>query len=88
MTKPSDDQKGVLREQLDRMNPNQWLAMVRWIVDKLVEDQEFIMELITDEAERRQKRHAANHVGSELMLHAALKSVLKDLGLFIGMQKE
>ena len=86
MTKPSVDQKTVLRQQLYQMEPEQWLAMVRWFSFKLVEDPELTILVITDEAERRQKRHAANHVGSELLMHAALMSVLKDLGLFIGMQ--
>lgn len=88
MTKPSVDQKTVLREQLRMMDAEQWLAMVRWFSFKLVEDPELTIQVITDEAERRQKRYAANHVGSELLMHAALMSVLKDLGLFIGMQRQ
>jgi len=88
MTKPSVDQKAVLREQLRMMDSEQWLALVRWFTFKLVEEPELTIQVITDEAERRQKRYAANHVGSELLMHAALMSVLKDLGLSIGMQKE
>lgn len=88
MTKPSVDQKAVLREQLRAMEPEQWLAMVRWFSFKLVEDPELTIQVITDEAERRRERHAAIHVGSELLMHAALMSVLKDLGLFIGIQRQ
>lgn len=88
MSKPSVDQKAVLREQLRLMDSEQWLAMVRWFSFKLVEEPELTIQVITDEAERRQKRYASSHVGCELLMHAALMSVLKDLGLSIGMQRE
>jgi hypothetical protein len=88
MTKPSVDQKAVLREQLRKMDPEQWLAMVRWFAFKLVEDPELTVMVITDEAERRRQRYADNHVGSELLMHSALMSVLKDLSLYIGQQRQ
>lgn len=84
MTKPTVDQKEVLREQLRQMEPDQWLAMVRWFSFKLVEDQELTIQVISDETERRRRRHAENHVGSELKLSAAVSSVLTDLGFSIG----
>ena len=84
MTKPSVEQKDVLCEQLRQMEPDQWLAMVRWFSFKLVEDQELTIQVIMDETERRRRRHAENHVGSELKWNAAVSSVLKDLGFFIG----
>lgn len=87
MTRPSVDQKEVLREQLRMMAPDQWLAMVRWFSFKLVEDQELTIQVITDEVERRRIRHTADHSGSEMPLSAAVSSVLKDLGLFIGEQR-
>lgn len=87
MTRPSVDQKEVLREQLRKMSPDQWLAMVRWFSFKLVEDQELTIQVITDEVERRRIRHTADHSGSELLLSAAVSSVLKDLGFFIGEQR-
>lgn len=82
MTKPSVDQKAVLREQLRKMDPEQWLAMVRWFAFKLVEDQELTIQVIMDEVERRHQRHASD--GLELLMHAALMSVLKDLGFYIA----
>lgn len=87
MTRPSVDQKEVLREQLRKMSADQWLAMVRWFSFKLVEDQELTIEVITDEVERRRLRHTADHSGSELLLSVAVSSVLKDLGFFIGEQR-
>lgn len=88
MTRPSVDQKEVLREQLRKMESEQWLAMVRWFSFKLIEDQELTIQVITDEVERRRLRHTADHSGSELLLSAAVASVLKDLGFFIGEQRK
>lgn len=88
MTKPSVDQKAVLREQLRKMDQDQWLAMVRWFSFRLVEDPELTIQVITDEAERRRVRYTADHIGAELLMSVALMSVLKDLGLYIGMQRQ
>lgn len=78
---PSNEQKGLLRQQLDKMSADQWLAMVRWTLPQLIEDQEFTVELICDECQRRMQRFAEHHPSGELLLPAALISVLKDLRL-------
>ena len=88
MTRPSKDQKEILREQLRQMEPVEWLAIVRWISFKVVEDQELTIQLIMDEVERRRKRYAENHVGSELLLSAAVSSVFTDLGFCIRQQQQ
>lgn len=87
MTKPSDEQRIALRVQLSEMKPDQWLAMVRWCAFKLVEDQELLVMVITDEVDCRQRLHAERRPGSELMTHAALLSVLNDLDLHIGQKQ-
>jgi hypothetical protein len=84
MTKPSDEQRIALRVQLSNMQRDQWLAMVRWCAFKLVEDQELLVMVITDEVDRRRRLHEEMNPGSELMLHAATLSVLNDLNLCIG----
>lgn len=86
MTKPSVDQKAVLREQLNKMVPEQWLAFVRWIAFKLVEDPELTVQVICDEVDRRRIRHEEDNPNSNSRLStpAALTSVMKDLNLYIG----
>lgn len=88
MIKPSDEQRIALRVQLSAMKPEQWLAMVRWCAFKLVEDQELLVMVITDEVDRRRKLHEERNLGSELMTHAATLSVLNDLNLNIGERRQ
>lgn len=82
MSGPSDEQKNVLLQQLDAMDPAQWLAMVRWYREKFLEDQAFCMKVIVAEASRRKSRHeAVTPSGKTPAIDAFVLSVFADLGL-------
>lgn len=82
MSAPSDEQKKVLLQQLDAMDPAQWLAMVRWYREKFLEDQAFCMKVIVAEASRRKDRHeATSPSGRTPGIDVFIMNVLADIGL-------
>lgn len=51
---PSEAQKLVMKEQLAAMPHDQWTAIVRWIGDRIVsDDQSLAISVVTTEASRR-----------------------------------
>lgn len=82
MSGPSDEQKNVLLQQLEEMEPAQWLAMVRWYREKFVEDQAFCMKVIVAEASRRRTRHeAVSPAVKTPAIDVFVLNVFADLGL-------
>lgn len=82
MVGPSVEQKQVLSQQFSAMDPQQWIVMMKWNLERLTEDQSFLMSLLYSEAERRADRDRSIGVGQKSM-HAHLIGVMKDLGLKI-----
>lgn len=78
MSKPSIEQKAVLREQLAKMDGGQWLAMMHWFILQVAVDQEYFTTLIFDELERRKKRERENTAHNSSDAEHFL-SIMKDL---------
>ncbi len=56
---PSPEQREALLTQLDSLSPSQWLAIVCWMIDLIVaDDQRLAIDILCREAVRRQE--AAN----------------------------
>lgn len=80
MSKPTTEQKVALREQLGSMKPDQWIAMMQWILLQVASEQEYFVSLIMDEVDRRVERERA--VGGILRHQFAhLIDVMRDLKL-------
>ena len=83
MIQPTDVQKQSLIDSLDVMDRSQWTAMVRWMLERLVaDDQAMAATILWREAARRQE--SANKFQSDekrkKTAEECLIEVLRDVG--------
>lgn len=83
MSKPSEEQKTKLIDSLDAMPQDQWTAMVRWMIDRVVtDDQAMATKILWRESKRRMDR--SNEYKSDVKTHKThedcLVEVLRDIG--------
>jgi hypothetical protein len=84
---PTDQQKAALITQLDAMPSDQWNAMTRWMVDRIVsDDQTMAMVILFNEAQRRMESHNANRVREQhATLDHFLSEVFRDVGVKLSL---
>ena len=83
MPQPTDEQKTKLIDVLDAMERSQWTAMVRWMLDRIVgDDQAMATTILWREAARRME--SANKFQSDekrkKTAEECLVEVLRDVG--------
>jgi hypothetical protein len=76
--KPSQEQMDVLKNQLAAMSAVQWLAMMRWMIQQVASDQQYFVELLCDEVDRRLARIIAD---KKPPFSEILNGVLRDLSV-------
>lgn len=81
---PTDQQKAELLNYLDTIPSDQWTAMVRWFLEKLVGDQKLLLIAVSRETTRRIERMAKDDRDLKAPpLECVLSSVLNDCGLYL-----
>lgn len=84
---PSAEQREALLAQLDAMEPSQWLAIVCWMIDRIVaDDQRLAIEILSREATRRHES-ANKCVSDETRKRSAtdcLDDVFRDVGVSVS----
>ena len=80
---PSAEQREALLTQLDAMAPSQWLAIVCWMIDRIVaDDQRLAIEILSREAARRQE--SANKFESDEKRRRSVADCLADVFRDVG----
>lgn len=85
---PSEDQKRTLIAQLDSMPRDQWTALVRWMIDRIVaDDQSMAVTILFSEAQRRMEK--ANEFQAEerskRKVDDCLAEVLREVGVKLAL---
>ncbi len=83
MPQPTDEQKTKLIDSLDAMERSQWTAMVRWMLDRIVQDDQAMAATILCRESARRMESANKFQSDEKRKKTAeecLVEVLRDVG--------